>query len=210
MQQSSNANFNQQPNLDFPPLTKTRNIIGGTFDVTEKYWTVSLMRDNNSKNPMHTFLIIEGIQQSRHVLKLADLVVDDSKPVTAIAMSGKAAIRLKDLNIKAVKARTEGYVQQTWQITSDQGQQLLTDVANDIGKDITYNNFGNSKAYSGLFGMQATDNCLTWAEGKLKGIGLEVNKQFIDIIVAIPTWHIPETNDLTPGDDRSSGKCLMM
>lgn len=208
MQKSSNAPFDQQSGQHYQPLSKTRNIIGGTFDITEKYWTVSLMRDKKSTNPMHTFLIIEGIQAGRHVLKLADLVVDDDKPVTVTAMSGKAAIRLKDLKVNAVSARTEGYIQQTWQITAGQGQQLITDVSNDIGKDITYNTLGNSKVHSGFFGLQGTENCLTWAEGKLKGIGLDVNKQFIDIIVAIPSWHIPDS--LTPDDNRTSGNCVMM
>lgn len=159
------------------------------LEITQDIWVVSVARklgsakksffsSSTSENSNHAFLILEGIINGRRFVVRADLTTPGSKQVI---------IDLKPLdNITAFTKSVKAYQSQQWDISAEEGRQLLKNIREDQQKTFLYSQRGGGGASldSSYF------SCITWCIKQLKQLNvptINIQDRWYNFLVVLPT-----------------------
>lgn len=164
------------------------------LSISELSWVVSVARkqtgsskawlSNSSykSNSNHSFLIMEGIRNYRRFIIRAELTVPkDSNQVTII---------IKPLDdIELFQQSAQNYQANQWDITPEEGKDLLENIRADQRKLIQYNIGGSKSAltfFSSAPSGQEFHNCLSWCKKQLYRIGIKYPDRWYHIFAILP------------------------
>ena len=196
-----------------------KDLLGSGETIDTNHWLVSMVRKQNSKNPQHIFLIIQGqAENGRHQLYRAHLVLNQASAASQLtSVTGeKAEIVLEDwsdalvVQPQKVKDYLSQCVHKQKRISAQQAQALLTAIQADQQKDIRYSTWVNKQEVQQMSiqmgASKETQNCASWAEWVLTRQQIELSSSgWLGIFVVIPKVLVPDSEH-----GRSSAKCLVM
>lgn len=173
-----------QHRIGFFTGERLRNRIGGFTNLDEQQAVVSMLRGND-KN--HVFILIEGVYQGKELVYESHLFQQD----------GQVIITLNTIVDEKLDHLAKDYYYKGWPISIEQAQRLIEAIKLDQEKaecgKLVYNKLGDSFIYAFRFGRgQTYHNCISWAEEKLKEIGLTMEHNWLDCIVMYPKYKIPK------------------
>jgi hypothetical protein len=156
--------------------------------VSDAMWLVHLV---NKKVGERAFLVIEGIGSEKHLVLRYEFTssqhISNSSsgffpPVNSIGRVVKAEDFLDEL-----EQNKKSYLCKSWNIEPAMGQRLLELLEADIGESIPYGMLDGT--FSGATSVSSLRipryDCLTWAEAKLKAIGLPVGGRWTDLTIVL-------------------------
>lgn len=195
-----------------PMFTKpARASLASAFDkkllITQNNWVVTLLRRKNSKNPRHTFIVVEGINEAGlGILYRYDLVVNGQREDLAKILT----MSRHDIPLSQVREALENLIKlsgdddelycRSWPLSRQQAAKLDADIEKDKEKQIRYSVLGD---YS-FSASKEGHSCFSWAREKINNLqdpSIVVPIMLTDYIVADPSLY------LTDGTSKS---CLMM
>lgn len=192
----------------YNPKQPPANVFSAQHFIMPNQAIVSMVRKKQGEGNKHVFLIIEYIESDYYTIKRADFFLDQRQPSLQFGVvSGQALIEICIKPLSEMQRLAEQCVSKCWKISYDQALGLLTNLEADQQNPSAYLNLGDSVFYSPLESNKQRHNCLTWCEGHLTKVGIDVSGQqsWLDVIVAHPQYHLPKDNELTSGE-----KCLLM
>jgi HEAT repeat protein len=157
--------------------------------VSDAMWLVHLV---NKKVGERAFLVIEGIASEKHLVLRYELSLtqphqNSSSHFFLPSDRVGRVVKTEDF-LGELENDKKSYQCKSWDIDPVLGQRLLELLEADIGEPIPYGMLdGNfSGAVSASFSRTSRHDCLTWAEAKLKAIGLPVEGRWTDFVIVLP------------------------
>jgi WD40 repeat protein len=143
--------------------------------LTPEKWLVSLAY--KPEENLHAFLILEGIENGKRVIKRAEVFLDTERKTQEyqIPFYGKLGFGYAYVQVKPITSRDAQQLAKqchfrSEEISKKQADELLDLIYQDADKkELTYNNLGDSQLY-GIALKGEYGNCLTFAEKWLEGI----------------------------------------
>lgn len=163
-------------------------VLGGSLKITPDEWAVSVVCNNRSKNPMHVFLTIHGMDQEggSEAYRVHLLLDEQSTPSRTISSGSlkKAKIELENYtdlwleNPATVEKYYNQCVHSTTQITAEKGKELLQLIKSEQEDDLHYSLIdGDIKNVSVTIStLKETKNCKSWAVYVLEKCGIDLVK----------------------------------
>lgn len=196
-----------------------KDLLGSGETIDRERWLVSMVRKQNSKNPQHVFLIIQGqAEDGSHQFYRAHLVLGDASAGSqhASIVGQKAEIELEDwsealvFGPKKVSDYLSHCVHRHKRLSKQQAEALLKAIEADQQKDIRYSVWVNKQSVQQMsiqIGVsKETQNCASWAEWVLSRQQIELSSSgWLGVFVVMPKVLVPDSEN-----ERTSGNCLVM
>jgi len=197
-------------------IGSTPHLLGDdTNVVTSELWAISAVRKQDSKNPLHVFLSIQGKNEwNQDLLYRAHLVIDtDSGGIKTISGEQKKAKVMVDDYSEALKTTPEAVdayfkncVHRTTWVTAAKGKEILQ-IANDDQKNEIYYSLIDSdikKLSIQVGASRQTQNCASWAESVLSRAKVElISSGWLGVFLVHPKVLVPDDKK-----DATSGQCV--
>jgi len=206
---------------NFPLVTSTPHVLGDTSqEVTAQTWAVSAVRKQDSKNPLHLFLCVQGVENHRNILKRVHLVIDNSSS-GARTISGtvkKAKIIIDDYSdaFNSIPEEVDTYykncVHKTAWVTAEKANEILDIAKRDQQEELYYSLLDSDiKQFSIQIGASdQTRNCASYAEFLLDRAGIKlITSGWLGVFVVHPKVLVPD-QPKKPDDKDTSGSCSLL
>jgi hypothetical protein len=192
---------------------KCPHILGDDSDfINPETWAVSAVRKQDSKNPLHVFLVIQGMNESgQNLLYKAHLTINDNSGSghQSTSLQNKKAKIILDSYSEALEkepTKIDAYfkncVHRTAWITAKKGLELLKIIKEDIKNDNIYYTLVDNKVknMSVNIGISSNSkNCASWAEWVLERADIKlIHSGWLGVIIAV------HSKILLPDDSQSS------
>lgn len=207
---------------------KVASVIQPTLSVSAAHWVISLLIRPDSKNPEHTFLLVEGlddIQQAR-IFRKYDFVMNQepAKNVTAFSKQYPGAIQIREdrgcLLANYPKQEHQDYFKRyvfskhtqgfSWILSKQLLEKLDTRIRAEQGDASAYHISGESASTPKL-SSQSGHNCYTWARRQLIRLDpifeTKLPNSFMDLLAAYPSRHLNTRDD---HDQSTPQTCLIL
>lgn len=161
-----------------------QSLISNFHMVTDNTWTVSICRDTKvGQNPLHVFLIIEGLEDGEPFLHHAHLVKKGKRDTTTgkfiaesktlSAMQGYAQVLFKEnLPRQYFLDAAKTYLYKTFAVPKTSAQALIKKIKADVQRTeqenaIPYNITGQAKFTAISYGSRETHSCVSYMQSLL-------------------------------------------
>jgi WD40 repeat protein len=156
--------------------------------VSQDEWLVSIARScspSTTAHPKHNgmehaYLILEGVNfQHRRFVIRAELFWSQS--ANAVSIRARSQTKKHQLD----RLTNQLYEANQFQITAEEGHQLLQNIQTDQQRKLSYSKFGHDSIMT-WWRNGEWHNCLTWCRKQLQNIGKELPTHWYNILVTFP------------------------
>lgn len=173
-----------------------RSFISERHLLDSQNWVVSVVRRIGTE---HAFLMLEGMNEEKTQVSLrSDLFLDKNTSfgkllkkadnnVLSLLLQGstspsqQAFIRVCEMSEHDCRQLAGNNEHQSWDLTSQQAETLLTHFIEEGNRTMGYNPVGNSSLYSSSYSGSDYHNCVSWCREALRVIGIEVGHAYYPI-----------------------------
>lgn len=181
-------------------MQEQNSVLSNTHKVSVTKWVVGMLRKPNSKDPHHVILVVEGRNSfGQALLRRYDLYIDEQRKSEKNDENYAKIIIKPDVFCAHQDTKTsldmlvnaEEYYVKSWPISADTARILHDNILETQKNPPIYNLSGDESSCNRKSEkIDGAHSCYTWARYELKRIGLDVPKNTLDNIIAVPDFVI--------------------
>ena len=198
------------PNAIQNPFKPYWSALDRSKKVDKENFVVSIVRNEDGKNPEHVYLVVEGFnKKGMSLLFRAHLVQGDNSRLSKVLIDKYCNLSPKELHSRVIFDwfKNGELCMLVWQIDSSRVQDLIDIIKADEIGEIEYSSVGNEALINRMTLRRATrtHSCFTWAREMLEvlenpDIEKHLKPRLGAFIAEVPSAYItPKGNKADPG-----------
>lgn len=210
----------------YNPNIQLHSLFNRDIGLRPNAWALSIARRKSGAAKVHSFLILESIENDCYRIQRIDFVLELRHRVLPLGVGapqesdwfGQALIEVADKSLFDMQSLVGKTCGRTAGVTPEQARDLLANIRADQEKRVGYSLFGANRTFGFFTVKDAAEhhNCLSWCRKQLELVGLQdlVDGTWIDYPPAAinDDWNVaiePGQNNEVPHDEKSGEKCII-